>query len=99
MLTGLIASTFTTPIDIVMIRQFAESGKINPGTGLYITGLCAGKRPQHGSTLQTYRTIHALKGWAGLFLGWRVNSLRAALLTTGLAVGYDQTKEMGESSL
>lgn len=35
---GAVASAFITPVDIVMIRQFVEGGRISSSTGTYVGG-------------------------------------------------------------
>eukprot|EP01052_Picozoa_sp_SAG31_P022181 SAG31_NODE_1752_length_7351_cov_29.035852_2_plen_270_part_00 len=88
---GALASVLITPIDLVMIKQFVESGRIDPRTGCYTTGLAAGRLPTYpGGTLAAYQSIIAADGFAGLFRGWQPTMWRAALITAGLTVGYDQ---------
>jgi hypothetical protein len=90
---GIVASAFITPIDLIMIRQFVESGKINPATNIFTSGLYKGSTPSYRSGMEQVTTIWRSNGFSGLYRGWEPNVARAAMITIGLTVGYDQTKE------
>lgn len=63
---GAVASAFVTPVDLVMVRQFVEGGRVDPTTGLYSTGLRTGHKPPGvGSAGQLARIFRA-HGLAGL---------------------------------
>jgi len=91
--SGIVASAFVTPVDLLMIRQFVESGKIDPVSKLFTTGLYKGKRPSYSSSPQQFASIWRSEGLAGLYRGWQPNIARAALITAGLTVSYDHFKE------
>ena len=91
---GAVASAFVTPVDRVMIKQYVESGKVCRTTGLFTTGLYVGRPPSFTSTVDLVGQIWRAKGVRGLYQGWEPTVLRAALISMGLTVGYDTTKEV-----
>ena len=62
-------------------------------TNKYTTGLMSGSTRQDNQALGTLSRIWRSEGLAGLYRGWQPTIIRAALVTVGLTVGYDQTKE------
>eukprot|EP00729_Bicosta_minor_P001157 gene1157-12045_t len=90
---GAVASAFITPVDIVMIRQFVEGGRISSSTGLLTTGLLKGRKPKCANAFEAFQTIVRTEGWAGVYRGWEPTVVRAAFITMGLTVSYDTTKE------
>jgi hypothetical protein len=91
---GVVASLFVTPVDRLMIKQMVESGKVCPSTGRFATGLYEGKKPSYKGTLDLVQQIYRTDGVRGLWQGWEPNVVRGALITMGLTVSYDTTKEL-----
>ena len=94
LLSGAVSAAFVTPVDRIMIKQFVESGRTHPATGLYSTGLYIGKPPSYTGTADILRQILRADGVKGLYRGWEPTVVRAALITMGLTVSYDTTKEL-----
>jgi hypothetical protein len=94
LLSGAVSSAFVTPVDRVMIKQFVESGRIHPATGVFTTGFYAGTAPTYVGTADLFRQILRVDGLTGLYRGWEPTVARAALITMGLTVSYDTTKEL-----
>lgn len=90
---GAIASAAVTPIDLVMVKQFVQSGQVDAIRGIYTSGLCKGQ-PRAPGTLDAYKSIYKKEGFTGLYRGWGPNTFRAACITASLTASYDQTKEV-----
>jgi hypothetical protein len=89
---GAVSSAFITPIDMVMIRQYVDGGRIDPATNRYVTGLRIGSTP-NSSARSMFTHVWRSEGPSGMYRGWQPTMVRASLVTVGLTVGYDQTKE------
>lgn len=94
LLSGAVSSAFVTPVDRVMIKQFVESGCTHPTTGAFSTGLYVSKTPSYTGTVDLFGKILRSDGFTGLYRGWEPTVARAALITMGLTVSYDTTKEV-----
>jgi hypothetical protein len=94
LLSGAVSSAFVTPVDRVMIKQFVESGRVQASTGLFSTGLYVGKAPSYTGIFDLFGQIRRADGFTGLYRGWEPTVIRAALITMGLTVSYDTTKEL-----
>lgn len=92
--TGSVGAGLANAIDVVRVRMLADSGRVDPATGRYKTGLRAGHVPRWTSSLHCLRDTARTEGVVqGLLLrGVSVSMARAGLLTAAQMSTYDHAK-------
>lgn len=90
---GAIGSLVGCPIDVIKVRLQCESGRVDPSTGKFATGLYIGKTPTYRHSVDAARKIFAAEGVVGFYRGVGPTVVRAVALTSGLLVSYDSFKQ------
>eukprot|EP00947_MAST-08B_sp_MAST-8B-sp1_P001792 g1792.t1 len=91
--TGALGSAIANPLDVMRVRRTVDSGRIDPGTGRFTTGMRQGLKPTWRSSWHCLTDTFAKEGLVhGLYRGTPATSLRAALLSAGQLASYDHSK-------
>lgn len=92
LLTGFTGAVIANPTDVIKVRLQAEAGTIEGG--VYVTGLKSGSAPSPNTFACMWRLAAEEGVRRGLYRGAGVNCARAALITSGQMVAYDETKQV-----
>jgi hypothetical protein len=97
-LCGAAASTLGCPTDVVKVRLQCNSGRVDPTTGRFITGLFKGQLRPYRHGIDVCREVYGASGVGGFYQGLCPTVLRAVALTAGLLVSYDSFKEQAKKA-
>ena len=79
--------------DVIKVRLQCDSGRVDPATGRFTTGLFKGQPQRYKHSLDVCRLVYRESGIAGFYAGVAPTVLRAVALTAGLLVSYDSFKQ------
>ncbi|KAJ1622850.1 mitochondrial carrier domain-containing protein [Pavlovales sp. CCMP2436] len=97
LLSGALSFFVASPFFQAKTRLQAESGRIDPISGLLATGPRAGERPSYTGMPDFFRKLVANEGSIGLLRGADALVVRGSLLSMGHLLGYDGGKQWAKS--
>jgi len=93
--TGAVGSAIATPIDVVRVRMSVDSGRVDPTSGKFVSGMRTGQVPRYSSSVDClYKTWKNEGVVGGLWKATAPTAARAALLSAGQLSSYDHTKSV-----
>jgi hypothetical protein len=94
---GASASMLGCPTDVIKVRLQCDSGRVDPATGKFVTGLYKGQPRKYRHSVHCASLIWREHGIGGFYKGVTPTVIRSVALTAGLLVSYDSFKEWAKA--